>query len=233
MTETRNIPMGPIRTILRPRSNRPLQPQYPAFLGLAPGLSIAALMLAFLATAGAATSPTDSAKATINEVLEILNDETLKKPERLKERRKRLETVIGRRFDYEEMSRRTLAAHWPKRSDAEKREFVEAFREFLSAVYGDKIEGYSGEQVEYLQERREGGYAEVRTRIVSNKVNLPMDYRLMSKDGDWRVYDVVADGVSLVMNYRGQFDKVIRESSFADLLDKLRKKSADIKPAKK
>lgn len=202
---------------------------------MAPGRRSSLLVLALLLCAATmpASSPTESAKATINEVLEILNDESLKQPDRLKERRRRLETVIGRRFDYEEMSKRTLAAHWPKRSEAEKRDFVQAFREFLSAVYGDKIEGYSGEQVEYLQERREGGYAEVRTRIVSNKVNLPMDYRLMSKDGDWRVYDVVADGVSLVRNYRGQFDKVIRESSFADLVDKLRKKSEDIKPPQK
>lgn len=202
---------------------------------MAPGRLSSLLVIALLLCAATmpASSPTESAQATINEVLGILNDEALKQPDRQKERRKQLETVIGRRFDYEEMSKRTLAAHWPKRSEAEKRDFVEAFREFLSAVYGDKIEGYSGEQVEYLQERREGGYAEVRTRIVSNKVTLPMDYRLMSKDGDWRVYDVVVDGVSLVRNYRGQFDKVIRESSFADLVDKLRKKSEDIKPPKK
>lgn len=186
-----------------------------------------------LCAAATSASPTDSVKITINEVLGILNDEGLKQPARKAERRSRLETVVGKRFDYEEMSKRTLAGQWRQRNEAEKRDFVEAFRYFLSAVYGGKIEGYSGEQVEYLGERREGDYAEVRTRIVSNKVHFPMDYRLMQKDGDWRVYDVVADGISLVKNYRGQFDKVIRESSFDALLDKLRNKSDDITPAKK
>ncbi|MEW6544720.1 MAG: ABC transporter substrate-binding protein [Nitrospirota bacterium] len=188
---------------------------------------VACATVLLTAPAIAAVSPTETVRTTINEVIRILSDEDMKKPERLKERRKRLETVIGNRFDYEEMSRRTLAAHWSKLTEAERREFVESFRAFLSATYGGKIEGYSGEQVEYLQERREGNYAEVRTRIVSDKLVLPMDYRLMSKEGDWRVYDVVADGVSLVKNYRGQFDKVLRESSYAALVEKLRKKSED------
>jgi phospholipid transport system substrate-binding protein len=190
------------------------------------------LLMAGGAPAVAPESPTEVVKATINEVIRILSDESMKQPERLKERRKLLEDVIGRRFDYEEMSKRSLASHWKNLSEADRQEFVEVFRAFLSHTYGGKIEGYSGEQVHYLQERLEGAYAEVRTKIVSEKVSLPMDYRLISKADDWRVYDVVADGISLVRNYRGQFDKIIRESSYADLVEKLRKKSEDIKPPK-
>lgn len=192
----------------------------------------ALLLLAGGAAAAASTSPTEVVKATINEVIHILSDEAMKQPGRLKERRKLLEDVIGRRFDYEEMSKRSLASHWKNLSEVERQEFVEVFRAFLSHTYGGKIEGYSGEQVQYLQERLEGAYAEVRTKIVSNKVSLPMDYRLIGKADDWRVYDVVADGISLVRNYRGQFDKIIRESSYADLVEKLRKKSEDIKAPK-
>lgn len=199
------------------------------------GLARASACLLFalvLCAAAPPPSPTDSVKVTITEVLGILADAGLKQPARKDERRSRLETVVSKRFDYEEMSKRTLAGQWRQRSEAERRAFVEAFRNFISAVYGGKIE-YAGEQVEYLGERREGDYAEVRTRIVSDKVTVPMDYRLLQKDGDWRVYDVVADGISLVKNYRGQFDKVIRESSFDALLDRLRNKSDDIKPPQK
>jgi phospholipid transport system substrate-binding protein len=199
--------------------------------GAARGIA-ALFLLAGGATATVSESPTEVVKTTINEVIRILSDEAMKQPGRLKERRKLLEDVIGRRFDYEEMSKRSLASHWKNLSEAERQEFVEVFRAFLSHAYGGKIEGYSGEQVHYLQERLEGAYAEVRTKIVSEKVSLPMEYRLISKADGWRVYDVVADGISLVRNYRGQFDKIIRESSYADLVEKLRKKSEDIKAPK-
>ncbi len=179
-----------------------------------------------------APSATEAVRATINEVIRILSDESLKAADRLKDRRAQLEAVIGRRFDYEEMSKRTLAAQWKKLGEAERTEFVELFKAFLSNVYGDKIEGYSGEQVEYLKERLEAPYAEVATRIVSDKLVLPMEYRLLLKTGEWRVYDVIADGISLVKNYRSQFEKVIREESYAALVEKLRKKSAEIKPPK-
>lgn len=180
----------------------------------------------------AAVSPTESVKRTIDEVLRILNDPELQRPARLMERRKLLEKVIGARFDYREMAKRTLPATWKTLTEAEQKEFVDLFQSFLSASYADKIEGYSGEQVQYLSERLESGYAEVRTKIVSEKTEIPIDYRLMSRTGDWFVYDVIADGVSLVRNYRGQFDKIIRESGYPDLVEELRKKSKEAKPPK-
>jgi phospholipid transport system substrate-binding protein len=102
---------------------------------------------------------------------------------------------------------------------------VDAFKTFLSNSYADRITGYSGEQVQYLNERLEQGYAEVRTKVTSNKSEIPLDYRLLNKGGDWRVYDVVIDGVSLISNYRGQFSKIIKSSGYDELVDKLRKKS--------
>ena len=148
------------------------------------------------------------------------------------ERRKLLEKVIAARFDYREMAKRTLPKQWKTLSEAERKEFVDLFQSFLSSSYADKIEGYAGEQVRYLAERREGDYAEVRTRLVSEKTEIPIDYRLMGKSEEWFVYDVIADGISLVKNYRSQFDKIIRDSGYPELVEDLRKKSKEAKPPK-
>ncbi|WP_447861721.1 MlaC/ttg2D family ABC transporter substrate-binding protein [Nitrospira calida] len=172
---------------------------------------------------------TDAVKSTIDEVLRILRDKDLKKPERAEERRRLLEKVIGARFNYEEMSKRALGAPWNQLNEQEREEFVQLFRILLTNSYADKIESYSGEPVQYVNERTEKDFAEVRTKIVSGKAEIPLDYRLLNKNGEWRVYDVVIDGVSLVNNYRGQFTKIIRSSSYADLVEQLRKKSDKIK----
>lgn len=180
----------------------------------------------------AAVTPTEAVKRTIDEVLRILDDREMQRPARLMERRKLLEKVIGARFDYREMAKRTLPTRWKTLTEAEQKEFVDLFQSFLSASYADKIEGYAGEQVQYLAERLEGDYAEVRTKLASEKTEIPIDYRLMGRAGDWFVYDVIADGVSLVKNYRGQFDKIIRESGYPELVEELRKKSKEAKPPK-
>ena len=136
-----------------------------------------------------------------------------------------LEEVIASHFDYTEMSKRALAAHWAPLTTGERAAFVELFKSFLSDRYAEKIEGYSGQQVFYLSERIEGNYAEVRTELRSSKVEIPMDYRLHMKDGTWHGYDLVVDGVSLVKNYRSQFEKIIRSSSYQELVRKLRERT--------
>jgi phospholipid transport system substrate-binding protein len=178
------------------------------------------------AVAGGAT---EAMKSTIDEVLKIVQDKELKQPGRADERRKRLEQVVGDRFDYQEMSRRALGAPWNTLSDKDKQEFVGLFQTLLTSSYADKVETYSGEGVQYLNERVEKDFAEVRTKVLTGKTEIPLDYRLLNKGTDWRVYDVVVDGVSLVSNYRGQFSKILRSSTFADLVDQLRKKSDKIK----
>ena len=178
------------------------------------------------AVAGGAT---EAMKSTIDEVLKIVQDKELKQPGRADERRKRLEQVVGDRFDYQEMSRRALGAPWNTLSDKDRQEFVGLFQTLLTSSYADKVETYSGEGVQYLNERTEKDFAEVRTKVLTGKTEIPLDYRLLNKGTDWRVYDVVVDGVSLVSNYRGQFSKILRSSTFADLVDQLRKKSDKIK----
>ncbi len=177
--------------------------------------------------AAAAGTALEAVRSAINEVIRILEDEQLKKPEKAKERRQRLEQVINDRFSYEEMAKRTLGAQWNKLADKERQEFVDLFKRLLTNSYAGKIEGYSGEQVEYLGERTKDDYAEVRTKVVSGKTEIPLDYRLLNKGGDWRVYDVVIDGVSLVNNYRGQFAKILKDSSYAELLETIRKKAEE------
>jgi len=186
------------------------------------------LVLGLTVVSGYAGVPTDAMKSTIDEVLRIVRDKELKQSEKTDERRKLLEKVVAARFDYTEMSRRALGAPWNQLTDQQKDEFVDLFRTLLTTSYAEKIETYSGEGVQYLNERTEKEYAEVRTKVLSGKTEIPLDYRLINKADEWRVYDVVVDGVSLVNNYRGQFTKILRASSYSDLVDQLRKKSNKI-----
>jgi len=192
---------------------------------------LCAVLLSVVVGAGAAVAgpPTDSMKGTIDEVLRIVRDKELKQPAKTDERRALLEKVVADRFDYQEMSRRALGAPWNTLSDQEKQEFVVLFRTLLTNSYVEKVETYSGEGVQYLNERTEKEYAEVRTKILSGKTEIPLDYRLVNRGAEWRVYDVVVDGVSLVSNYRGQFTKIIRASSYSELVEQLRKKSDKLK----
>jgi phospholipid transport system substrate-binding protein len=226
-------PIGTRRSSQRPDLSRLLSPESKLRHSRATscrhwtaGSTIFAFMLACTAALVLATqpseSPTEVVRSTINEAIRILEDPSLKDPAKLIPRRHMLEDVIAARFDYAEMSKRALATHWKPLTAAERTEFVELFRSFLSDRYAEKIEGYAGEQVLYLSERIEGAYAEVRTELHSNKVDIPMDYRLFIRDGHWHAYDIIVDGISLVKNYRSQFSKIIREGSYQDLVKKLR-----------
>jgi phospholipid transport system substrate-binding protein len=189
-------------------------------------LGLVGMLMPMPSVAGGAT---EAMKATIDEVLRVLKDKELKQPAKADERRQQLEKVVGERFDYGEMSRRALGAPWNQLADKDKQEFVALFRTLLTNSYADKIESYSGEGVQYINERTEKEYAEVRTKVLTGKTEIPLDYRMLNKAGDWRVYDVILDGVSLVNNYRGQFSKILKSSNYADLVDQLRKKSDKIK----
>ena len=196
----------------------------------ASGMACLLLLLSVVAVQPAvAGGATEAMKSTIDEVLRVIQDKELKQPARAEERRKRLEQVVGDRFDYPEMSRRALGAPWNTLADKDKQEFVALFQTLLTNSYADKVETYSGEGVQYLNERVDKEFAEVRTKVLTGKTEIPLDYRLLNRGVEWRVYDVVVDGVSLVSNYRGQFAKILRSSSYADLVDQLRKKSDKIK----
>ena len=124
------------------------------------------------------------------------------------------------------MAKRALGAQWGKLGERERQEFVDLFTEFLTATYVEKIHTYSGEEVRFLDERLEGEHAEVKTIMVGKKTDTPLDYRLMMKEDDWKAYDVVVDGTSLIRNYREQFASIIRSSSYEHLVQMLRDKVA-------
>lgn len=187
------------------------------------------IMVGLSIVPGHAGPPTEAMKTTIDEVLRIVRDQDLRHKDKTDERRQLLEKVVEARFDYTEMSRRALGAPWNQLTDQQKEEFVDLFRTLLTNSYADKIETYSGEGVQYINERTEKEYAEVRTKVLSGKTEIPLDYRLINKAENWRVYDVVVDNISLVNNYRGQFTKILRASSYSDLVDQLRKKSDKLK----
>lgn len=200
--------------------------------GLLKGLAVVTALVLVMAVAAApaiAGEATEAMRGTIDEVLRILANQSLKQPAKANERRQLLEKVVGERFDYEEMSRRSLGTSWANLSEKERQEFVSLFQTLLVNTYADKIESYTGDGVQYINERTEKEYAEVRTKVLTGKTEIPLDYRLLHKGSAWRVYDVVVDGVSLVNNYRGQFSKILRNGSYADLVDQLRKKSEKIK----
>jgi phospholipid transport system substrate-binding protein len=171
-------------------------------------------------------TPTEAMRTTVSQALGVLRNQELKKPERIDELVTRLKRIADARFDYGEMAKRSLGGQWTKLGEREQQEFVNLFTEFLTATYVEKIHSYTGEEVTFLNERLEGDYAEVKTIMVGKKTDTPMDYRLMKKGDDWKAYDVVVDGISLIRNYREQFAAILRVSSYEHLVLTLREKIA-------
>ena len=186
------------------------------------GLAILLSMPPALAAEGA---PGEQVRQTVDRLLAILKDPQLKGESKRNERRAKLKEVIYQRFDFTEMARRSLGSEWRRLSPAEQKEFVELFTELLERAYLDKIESYSGEKVRYLKDHVDGSYADVDTQIIDQKgQEFSVNYRLYRVNGDWKVYDVVIENVSLVNNYRTQFNRVLAKSSYAELVKRLRAK---------
>lgn len=190
-----------------------------------------------LALAGAATAvlwmpgqvlagpATDQVKGTVDHVINILTDPALKSEQKTKERRAKLRKTVLERFDFSEMSKRSMGRYWNERTPEERTDFVRLFTDLLERAYIDRVEGYTGEQIFYLEETADGNYSEVRTKIVTKRnQEIPISYRLQRADSKWEVYDIVIEGVSLVNNYRTQFSKIIRTSSYQDLVKKMQAK---------
>ena len=192
---------------------------------LVPMVLMLAFSWAFPVWAGV---PTEKVKETADKIIAIVSDPSLKDPAKAAQRRERIRRTVDELCDWEEMSRRSLGRHWAQRTEQEKKEFVHLFGQLLERTYIDKVEGYSGEKVNYLGERVDGDYAEVDVKIVTNKnTEIPVIYRMRAKDQKWWVYDMVIEGVSLVNNYRTQFSDIMAKSSFEGLMKKLREKSAE------
>ena len=182
----------------------------------------ACALLAPLAQAG---EPSEVVRKGIHGLLKILGQPDLKAPEKKAERRNRMRKIIHRHFDFEEMSRRSLARAWRKRTPEEKTEFTELFSYFMERNYAGTLESYTNEKVVLGKESIDEEFAKVNTVIITmDKKEVDIVYRLHKVGGEWRVYDVVVEGVSLVKNYRDQFRSIIRRTSYANLVKILRAK---------
>jgi phospholipid transport system substrate-binding protein len=187
-------------------------------------LFIFALCLAFVPSAQAG-DPLEIVRTAVEKAVQILKDPRLQARDKKSERIDRLREVLNPIFDYDEMSKRALGPHWRRRTPAEQEEFVMVFRDFLERVYSDKIDLYGGERVLFGRETIDADFAQVETTIISPKgEEIAVVYKLRRGNGKWKVYDAVVENISLVNNYRSQFDRVISSASYEELVKRLREK---------
>jgi phospholipid transport system substrate-binding protein len=176
----------------------------------------------------ACATPTEVVKKTVDEVVHIVADKEMKKNE--VKRRQALKKAISAIFDYSEMAKRSLGKHWNVRTAAEKKQFAELFATLLENSYAGKIESYNNERIVYIKDIVEDEYAEVKSKVVTAaRDEFTLDYRLFKQNGKWMVYDVIIEGVSLVSNYRSQFNKIITANGYDRLVKKLESKSEELK----
>ena len=185
-------------------------------------LLLAAPLLVF------AGEPTNQIKKVTDEVISILKDPSLNTPDKKAERRKLIRAAADQIVDWNEMAKRVLGRYWRGRTDEEKREFIYLFGKLLEKTYLGKVKGYSGEKVIYLGDRVEGGYALGKAKIITKQdKEIEVLYRMKRVQGKWMVYDVCVEGVSLINNYRSQFNSILMRSSFKGLLERLKAKVAE------
>lgn len=170
--------------------------------------------------------PTDQIKATVDKALLVLRDPRLKPPAKQTERREQLKQVLFSRFNFAEMAKRSLGPNWPRRTPKEQEEFVRLFTEVLERAYAEIIETYLNEKIVYINEKIDAGYADVNSKVVTTTgEEYSINYRAQLVGNEWKVYDVVAENISLVNNYRSQFNRVIAKSSYEELVRRLKDKN--------
>ncbi len=170
-------------------------------------------------------SPTERVKEVTDRIIAILSDNSLKSPEKKEEKVKLIKDEINKVFDWEEFSKRTLAQHWQKLTPQQKEEFIKNYQKLLESVYSDKMNAYSGEQVRYEGEEISEQNSIVKVVVLGYKgADIPLIYRLVQKSNQWFVYDVVIEGISLVNNYRSQFNSIMIKSGYEGLLKAIKDK---------
>jgi phospholipid transport system substrate-binding protein len=191
------------------------------------GLAVLGVLALLGATAPAsAATPTEELQQKVDQIIKTLDDPAYRGEGKTRERMATVRKIAEEIFDVQETAQRALGQHWQARNPQEREEFVRLFADLLQHSYISKIDQYSGEKVRWAGEAVEGDLATVRSRIVTKQGSeIPVDYRMRQQDGRWRVYDVIIEGVSLVANYRTQFNKVIQTSSYQDLVQRLKAKS--------
>ncbi|HET9491940.1 MAG TPA: ABC transporter substrate-binding protein [Methylomirabilota bacterium] len=196
---------------------------------------VLALALALaLASPALAGPPTDQLRSHVDRVIKTLEDPQLKQESKALERRTTVRRIADEIFDFGETAKRSLGRHWQARTPAEREEFVQLFADLLERSYISKIELFNGERVTYTGETIDGDVATVRTRLITKQsTEIPVDYRMLKRGDRWLVYDVIIEGVSLVGNYRTQFNKIIQTSSYPELIKKMKGRQEELKGQEK
>jgi phospholipid transport system substrate-binding protein len=195
-------------------------------------LVLSSLMFLSDPVSSMAGPPTDQIKATVDNAVGLLR-ESRNTTAAAKDLREQLRQILFTRFDFSEMARRALGAHWRRRTATEQQEFVQLFTELLERQYAGIIESYTDEKIVYVGERADGAFAEVNSKIFTAKgQELSINYKAQLVGQEWKVYDVIAEEISLVNNFRSQFNRVISSSSYEELVRRLREKQADVIPVK-
>ena len=193
-------------------------------VALALGLVLSVVMV----LPAAAGAPSDQLKTQIDRVLKTLDNPDLKKEGRARDRRRAVRQIANDIFDFGETARRSLGRHWQPRTPAEREEFVQLFADLLERSYISRVELYGGEKIQYLGDSTEGDQAKVQTKLVTKGGSeIPIEYRMHRKGERWLVYDVIIEGVSLIANYRTQFNKIIQTSSYQELVRKMKTKQEE------
>jgi phospholipid transport system substrate-binding protein len=204
------------------------------------GKSLVTLLL-FAATTMPNATPREVVQRSVARVLELVDaggaaapsDRSVTGAIVTSRQRGQIRAIAEELFDFDEVARRALSIHWAARTPAERTEFVALFTDLLERAYIVRVESYAGEKIVYPAEKIDGDFAVVRSRIIpkrradSRAQETGLEYRLLKKDGRWKVYDVVIDGVSFVSTYRSQFDRIIKSSSWAALVDRMRDPRAE------
>jgi phospholipid transport system substrate-binding protein len=189
------------------------------------GIFVFTLCLAFSRFAQAG-EPLEVVRTAVDKAVQILKDPKLQSQDKKKERVERLREALNPIFDYEEMAKRALGTHWRRRTPVEQEEFVKLFRDFLERIYSDKVDLYGGEKVRFGREVIDKDFAQVESTIIKPKgEELAVIYKLRQLNGQWKVYDAVVENISIVNNYRSQFDRIISSSSYEELVKRLQEKA--------
>lgn len=186
------------------------------------------LILLIFALQAEAGLPLDTVEGHVNNVLDVLRNPALQGDANKDAKQKKIESIADQMFDYIALSKLTLGRSWRKFNKEQQKEFVTLYRSILEKAYMDKILSYTDEKVLFdkemmLSEKK----AEVQTRIITKSAEIPINYRVYLKDGQWRVYDVIIEGISLIKNYRTQFREILANNPPEEVLKILREKTGE------
>ncbi len=170
-----------------------------------------------------ASGITEGLKATIDQVISVVTDPQYQDDRQT--RRTKMKSIIFPKFNFLEMGKRSLGSkRWKERSPEERKAFVDVFGKLLENSYANKLESYHDEKINYVDEIVKGKYAMVKTEVIRKNGTVNVDYKLIRGSGEWRVYDIVVEGVSMIKNYRSQVARIIHPDSFDTLMEKLNAK---------